>query len=318
MVNRGGLVARNVRVSLKTEEPLLSVIQRDVPLGDIQVGRASGQPIDGGSFPRIRLESEFSGTQPLALSLELFVDGASVGTSELQVDAVFSYLLTGRVADNRGNGLPDIGISLQQSGTQRSFSITTGVDGSFEREFPPGSYFYITNGGADYARRSGTFQIRGDTALEVVLSEAFPVSGKVTNPEGTPLATVSVFASWRTGFASGITSADGGYTLMLPRGRHAISAGRFSENPARAFPIQLFESIQVDGPRRFDMMLAKGILATVRIVDPAGAGIGGLALLAFHAVPVPTPIPSTDAEGIVRLNLMPGVYRFRRFGPPAP
>ena len=67
VVNRGGLVARNVRVSLTTEEPLLEVIQADAFLGDIQVGRASARPVDGGGFPRIRLGSDFSGTRPLEI-----------------------------------------------------------------------------------------------------------------------------------------------------------------------------------------------------------------------------------------------------------
>jgi len=321
VVNRGGLVARNVRVSLTTEEPLLEVIQADAFLGDIQVGRASARPVDGGGFPRIRLGSDFSGTRPLEMSLELSVDGVSVGTSEFQIDAVFSFLLTGRVTDSRGNGLPNIGVSLFlfETGNQRLFTVITYVGGSFEHELPPGPYFYSTDArGADYAAQSGPFQMRGDASREITLLDAFPVSGTVTDSSGTLLVTASVGARWRTGLSFISTSADGGYTLMLPRGRHAISADRFSLNPDRAFPTQVFESIQVDGPRRFDMVLAKGVVATVHVVDPMGAGVGGLALLPTRSVNVSTPPTTADLQGVARLNLIPEVYRIHAsFGPPA-
>jgi hypothetical protein len=255
------------------------------------------------------------------MSLELSVDGVSVGTSEFQIDVVFSFLLTGRVTDSRGNGLPNIGVSLFlfETGNQRLFTVITDVGGSFEHELPPGPYFYSTDArGADYAAQSGPFQMRGDASREITLLDAFPVSGTVTDSSGTLLVTASVGARWRTGLSFISTSADGGYTLMLPRGRHAISADRFSLNPDRAFPTQVFESIQVDGPRRFDMVLAKGVVATVHVVDPMGAGVGGLALLPTRSVNVSTPPTTADLQGVARLNLIPDVYRIHAsFGPPA-
>ena len=316
ILNKGGVKARNVRVVLSTEDPLLEVVQAEATFGDIEVGYFSGKPSDGGSFPQIRVVGEFSGVKQCSLSLDLYMDDIWIGRHDVQIEAVFSYVLSGRITDEEGNGLAGVHFSVQSTGGDEylSFNIRTGEDGTFERQLPPGGYLFLRMSSAGgFAPQMFSFQVLEDKHLDVVLVKTFPVSGMVRDPEGNPLSGASLWsfpANTRT-----TTAQDGTYRLRLSRGRNSIQAERKSSDPALTFPPQTFEDVQVDGARRFDMTLRRGVRVAVQVVDEEGGGMGSID---FFASGSSLSDAQTDAEGMAVIALLPGVYGFHVFQPRAP
>ena len=315
VANRGGLVARDVRVVLSTEEPLLEVLQAEARFGDLAVGKSSMTPVDDGEFPRLRLEADFSGERQLSVRLDVYENGVLVGGRDFQIHAASSVLLSGRVVDEAGNGLEGIEFAVFCFPFSKtlSFSIRSGEDGAFQQEVPPGQCLFYREEEENLAR-SISLRVLGDTYLEAVMDEVHPVTGTIRDPEGNPLSRIRLWAEWPRGNTRMTTGEDGGYSLMLPRGLHTIEATDNASGREQNFPRQEFE-VGVGGETHFDMVLKRGVRVAVEVVDEEGVGVGDLLVRASgHA----GASARTGGEGIAVMELLPEVYKFQPYNPPAP
>lgn len=224
------------------------------------------------------------------------------------------------------------------SGTRRGFATTNG-SGNFSIVLPAGSYKFAAYDDAgvftpSFFRGQTTF---GDAdvvtlqpgqpipSVDFLLTLGARVSGTVTDPAGMPLANVSVLAYTADGrFVTYVsTGPDGRFTLTLPRGSYrftavdpaSIYAAGFL-NGATSFsassPVTVFE-----GQLRTDLafQLERGGLVGGRVLDPSGAGIGGITVAAYNVDGTMRTFVTTDASGNYVLLLPSGAFRIAAFDP---
>ncbi|MEM7126541.1 MAG: carboxypeptidase-like regulatory domain-containing protein [Chloroflexota bacterium] len=167
-------------------------------------------------------------------------EGATIRT--VNADLRKGLTVSGRVVDEDGNGLPNIGISAKGRGSLNPFVGTnTAADGTFSLgPLWPDAYllFFRSTGrqasqwydGASRAIDATWLDVSADVAdLAIELRAGARISGRITDPDGQPVqfASVSAYPAGSGGaMAFGFTDADGNYTMNpgLPTGWYQVQA----------------------------------------------------------------------------------------------
>ena len=92
--NRGALVARNVRVRLSTEDPVIEILQARAGFGDLSAGYQSSRESNRKEFLRIRLVHEMEERREVSLALDVYLNDTRVRRHEFDITAAPSYDLS--------------------------------------------------------------------------------------------------------------------------------------------------------------------------------------------------------------------------------
>ena len=308
LANRGGMVARDVRVKLVTEEPLLELVREEVHFGDVWAGRFSGLTPDGPL--KIRLKGALGEEVALFLTLEVYADGELVESRRIRIEGAATFALTGRVTDEEGAPLAG---AVVLAGGKRA---ETRAGGLYELNLRAGSYGInvFSPSGNDFGRRYLALRLIDHTRLDVVLRRIFPVPGVVRDPEGVPLAGVALMGVWEGGSTGEVTTGeDGTFTLMLPRGWNRLKAERKGWGLKESFPLQSFEIWVEEEGDEVELVLEYPVEVWVRVLDEDGRAAPPTEIAAWSREGYER--ARTDEQGRAAMYLLPDVYRFDIFPP---
>ncbi|GEM_PF-1082156 len=204
-------------------------------------------------------------------------------------------------------------------------TVTTGADGEFEGRMAPGQYRIRFSGPADSALApqywGGTADVSGSVAISVGAGATFPlgdvvlasggsITGTVTDDDGEPVAGVTVTA--RSGLVqrTGVTGADGSYTVAgLATGAYTVSftppAGsvlraEHYDDAAASWEADVVAVTTGATTTGIDAELAVGGGIEGRVLAPGGAPLAGASVHVWPRDPgtgsAPTPA-TTGADG---------------------
>jgi hypothetical protein len=227
--------------------------------------------------------------------------------------------VSGTIVDSvTGDPIPGASVGLFSLDNGSNYSVSTGVDGTFDiPNVVPGSFGLSVDGAGYVTYRSqlGVFQYQNDDLGSIGLHAAnASISGIVRDGSSNPIGGAGVFAALTTDnsvSASATANPDGTYTLSgLTAGTYSVSAG------ATNF-IQQFQTTDVAtaGTATADFALPSAsdggsISGIVR--DTHGAPLAGICETAYDASGNALPGGSfvgTDPDGAYTVSgLGPGVY----------
>ncbi|HUU29412.1 MAG TPA: carboxypeptidase regulatory-like domain-containing protein [archaeon] len=177
--------------------------------------------------------------------------------------------------------------------------VPTGEDGFFQIRVMPGVYSLFFDGrpGSDGfpAQTVDNVSLESDLELNITLQAGYLLSGRVTNPDGSPLE-----GSWLNFYApdgrwqgSSSSGPDGKYELRLVKGEYYVLV-----SPTQGyFPDSTRLVLALDSDMTFDIALIPGVRVHGRVTDRAGQGVADAVVHLFpnsraddkvHILPVET------------------------------
>ncbi len=230
--------------------------------------------------------------------------------------------LAGFVVDDAGAPVPaarigtrgEITLTLLMTSPSTAFpSVTADDDGHFELRDAPTGKLTVSVRAAGFLPASLPIEIAPGQSrddLRVVLRRGSTVAGRVLGPDGTPAADaqVSLAAHGRSFVSSsGVstrTDGDGAYTLdAVPPGPQSFTA----ELPG-AVPTVRDLAVR-PGENRLDFKLGPGLEIAGRVVDAAGAPLGGARVALSAGDSLPHETASGDDGSFHFPGLRGGAYR---------
>jgi protocatechuate 3,4-dioxygenase beta subunit len=230
--------------------------------------------------------------------------------------------LAGSVVDDAGAAVPaarigtrgEMSLTLLMTSLSAAFpSATADDDGHFELRDAPTGKLTVSVRAAGFLPASLPVEIAPGQSrddLRVVLRRGSTVAGRVLGPDGTPAAgaEVSLAAHGRSFVSSsGVstrTDGDGAYTLdAVPPGPQSFTA----ELPG-AVPTVRDLAVR-PGENRLDFKLGPGLEIAGRVVDDAGAPLGGARVALSAGDSLPHETASGDDGSFHFPGLRGGAYR---------
>lgn len=262
---------------------------RGSPLGRVPIAILAP---DGGDFVSATSDTDglLTFDAPDDSTLEARIEGhVARGTVDVRIQSGGTLLLAlcpvaedstlaGRVFDDHGRALPNASVlarlhlRAEERGTAPRYDIdetTTDQNGAFRLEVPEAT-FDITAVADGYAPHRLRGIRAGSRNIELVLRQGHFITGKVTDPDNSPIAGFSVSVSERIGALEQGSVAlhtfvdpDGSYRVgPLAPGRYAITA--FAPGLAPPNPIAV---VLGDGDEVIDLVMQRGGSITGRVVD---------------------------------------------------
>jgi M6 family metalloprotease-like protein len=312
--NQGGLPCSGVNALLSADSQLVEIGQREVHFGALSVGQATGEPIGG--WPQLVLKQAFEGNQQIELRLDFSVDGEPIGQHAFTIDAVSTYRLSGRVTGERGESLAELGLSARAVSEDRSgYLAKTDLEGFYTLDLPPGQYVIVVSPGEGLALPGAVFSqsMLSHVQRDVILRQPVPVRGVVRDPEGDPIADISIGAILAgidifVGFMRVETAGDGTFEMELRPGNYLFRMENRSSDPLLDFPPQ-YKNVKVEKEEWVEFALQRGVQLTIQVVDENSQGMGPATLqMGKAATPDGWSWVTTDKQGTAVVDLTPGVY----------
>jgi hypothetical protein len=143
-------------------------------------------------------------------------------------------ILSGKVSNQSSQGIPLVDLNVTNSATQQRLftpSDNTDASGNYALVIPAGTYdidFNTPTGTRYVAKLLSNQVITSDKTLNVILSTGFYVSGKVSDPLSSGVASVRIGADYTyTGqeqlITNKLTDGAGNYQIVLPSGLFRLS-----------------------------------------------------------------------------------------------
>ena len=143
-------------------------------------------------------------------------------------------ILSGKVSNQSSQGIPLVDLNVTNSATQERLftpSDNTDANGNYSLVIPAGTYdidFNTPTGTRYVAKVLYNQAINSDKTLNVILSTGFYVSGKVSDPLSSGVASVKIGADYTyTGqeqlITNKLTDGAGNYQIVLPSGLFRLS-----------------------------------------------------------------------------------------------
>ena len=306
--NQGGLTARDLRVVLSSNDPLVEIIQAEADLGDLGVGYFSGVAVNGKGFPKIRISSDLNERREISLRLDIFAEEERISGREFSIETAFSFRLSGWVRDEDGRGIGGLAFTMMrfQAGTMKPLGVETDADGRYEVDLPPGNYqmHFVPDREGVMSSRYVSVEVVGDKVFDVEMMRPFGVSGVVRDPEGQPVPNVPIYVrDWYYGYyGRATTRRDGSYSLKLAPGMY-----HFDFYLESRLPSQSVHDIKVDGERTLDFDLQAGVDVTLQVVNEGGEGVSAGSVIFsgfYHSASA-----GSNSEGMTTALLLPDEYR---------
>jgi protocatechuate 3,4-dioxygenase beta subunit len=262
-------------------------------------------------------------------------------TANINVQLATGGIITGRVTDESGNGIPGVGISVQLISQYGISGATTDAGGYYTAwAIPTGNYIVYFDGAGNYVPEYYNDKFRHQDAnivtvtigqtignIDAQLAQGGTISGRVTDENGNGIADANVNIRDTNGsnITGTRTGADGNYSFpCLPAGNwkvyfNAANVGNYIPryynnkdgwNPQLADSVSLTAGQTVTG---IDAQLLTGGIISGRVVDQAGNGIPNASVEIMDTVQYYTiNWSSTDANGYYTARGLPaGTWKIR-------
>jgi protocatechuate 3,4-dioxygenase beta subunit len=236
--------------------------------------------------------------------------------------------LNGTVTDaSTGAPLPGIAVEIQNTDGESRYAMTNAqgrysleglASGAYEVEFRPSQP--KPSAPASLRRLITLSAPNAHTGFDVALTSGGAISGRVTTPDGTPIADVSIKVRDRDGAFETYTTteADGTYSIHgLPSGRYTLA---YSHNNYQ--PLAPTGQVEVTAPNtttQTNTVLHPGGAISGKVTDPDGKPLAGVYVAILDAATGKTQdsYGYTDAAGIytIAATLPNGSYVVK-FQPP--
>ena len=241
-------------------------------------------------------------------------------SAEISLEA--GLAIRGRVMDS--TGAPAAGVRVRARNTDRrppsgvrQGSARTARDGTFVVPDLPAGSFDLETTSSDHPRGTFAGAVPGGPPVEIRLPEGVRISGRVTDPSGSPLAGVRLQARGESGTSGAATSAaDGTFEIRnLPPGSYSLQA----RSTAPGWTDARVDGVE-GGTRGVEIRLAKSLGISGRVLGPDGGpapGRGRIRVLDRDGKQVAS--TRWDGQGGFTLsNLAEGSYTLnaRADGPP--
>lgn len=176
--------------------------------------------------------------EPLLISTHLVpqkLAGLSLANdTTINVSLISGKILSGKVSNQSSQGIPLVDLNVTNSATQQRLftpSDNTDASGNYALVIPAGTYDidFNTPTGTRYVAKSLSNQvITIDKTLNVTLATGFYISGKVSDPLNSGVASVKIGADYTyTGqeqlITNKLTDGAGNYQIVLPSGLFRLS-----------------------------------------------------------------------------------------------
>ena len=317
--NLGGLPLTDLVLLVRSEDPLVEVIDGVVELADLDVGeKAVGNRLSGGGFPRVRIHRAFELEHSTSVILEASAHGEVLSTTTIELLAVPGYLISGQVRDVEGvqlEGIPVEAARLSASGVGAGYHyrerVPTDAEGRYELYVPEGLYTVSArpapSTGFGLATQAAAF-IADDMSLDFAIAKLHLVRGLVWDPAGGPLASLRITATATDRVYSDFarSGSDGAYQLELVPGTYVL--GTSSRRSPRGIPEQVLAEIDVRGDVALDLYPRRSARLTMQVVDEEGRGVPGVHLVLASASLAAGLSTLTGDGGLGVLQVTSGAY----------
>ena len=228
------------------------------------------------------------------------------------------FLVTGRVTDPSGNGVPRVGVNARDA-SGAVFGRGTDEKGAYSLTLPSGTYTveaYPPPGTAFIPRRVADVKVSADLKLDLTLDRGVALRGRVTDASGAAVDRVGVGVSnpstgERYGGGTGI---DGTYAVALPPGTYRVE---FYPPEGRGLTRKEIPDVAITADRQLDVTLERGVVLSGRVLAPSGdRGVADVEMGFILKGKGPVADAVTSADGFYRVALSPGTYTVA-YNPPA-
>ena len=322
LINQGGMRATGLRARLKSDDPLVEILEEEVVLGELGIGERLWVQ----EFPQLRLSPDLEEPHAATVALEIYSYDQLLARRELTLTGVPVHRVTGVVQGESGEALAGIPIhvtsynSTYEAGVYFSKRTVSDENGAFELNLPSGRYHLYVQPDPDSRWGEQNYydvSIQEDAEIEFTLPWAFFLTGVVHDPDGNPVGKQMVQISSQDGaygyFISVSTQVDGTYRLKLPKGDYTIA----TYSGAAAFS-QVVGEIRLDEDRVFDIQVESGAELTFHVVDEQGTDLENVRIAVQFTSTGSEETTVTRSNGQVTMSVVPGVYTVCAHTPPSP
>ncbi|MEW6750422.1 MAG: FlgD immunoglobulin-like domain containing protein [Candidatus Latescibacterota bacterium] len=212
-----------------------------------------------------------------------------------------------RVSD--AEGAPANQVRLGVSGAAGTASGRTNAQGTWATRLVPGTYSVWSYGVAPphLDLVSGSFPVRADTAVSLVLERGYTLSGRLLDEAVEPFLSAGLRLTPFTGDRPRQATAqgDGRYEVRVPAGRYQTA---FVSQGTGSTPSQVLNTVVVDEDQVLDFRLDPGLPVEGRVLMSAGPGAGTIGVTALSAPAAAANACSTRMDGWFSFRLEPGEY----------
>ena len=269
ITNVGGVPARGVELEMALTGSLAVALNRHTAFGDLGLDKSTlTAPTPG--FPRF-VGADVASRGSVRLDLTVRSDNAPSTSTTVHVDMMTAAHVIGQVTDPHGQ--PVTGLRFDCG---RGCDFVTDDRGTFSISVTPGLRTFRSSApepSLGLARYQESHQLTPDSRpLSLELRQQVVLRGTVTDEEGTPVKDVSITAlpstSRRT---TGVgTDARGDFELTASAG-----TSRFRVRPPLRLALEGYADFELgplalQGDRRLDLVLRRGIAANLLVTDGAG------------------------------------------------
>ena len=211
LANVGGVPARDIRAHVASADGLAEVLDDRAVFADLGV-EAQRTSIEAFGFPRFATDPTHTGTLRLRVTAEA-ANAAPIDTT-VEVEIRSGLQVRGRVTDAEGAPVPGMPFTCGLTHIQDACNSITGEDGTFAIYVLPGhrSFDFDPPQELGLAAWNGSFNIRGDTEIDIALRREATVRGLVTDAAGIPMGSVSVVFNMSVSHFTGVVTGCRNFT----------------------------------------------------------------------------------------------------------
>jgi hypothetical protein len=230
------------------------------------------------------LVAQYYNQKPTLAAADVITIAQALANVDVQMTMQRGASLSGSVTDAAGAPLPGIAVTITGTDGDSRF-VSSDAQGHYRVAGLPSGTYRVAFGASQPApgspapqRRTVALVAPNDLGgVNAALSAGGAISGRITLPDGTPIADVSVHARDLDGLVDTYTAsaADGSYTLSgLPSGRYELSFSAYGYKAST-----LNGLVTVTAPSTTSAataLLRAGGAITGRVIDLDGAPVAGV------------------------------------------
>jgi len=196
------------------------------------------------------------------------------GGTELQFVLRSGVIFSGRTVDDRGSPVPHLGFSLIDRDNSQYRWGNADEEGNFSVALFPGTYDIYLHASWKYPSQPviRKVEIQEDTEYTIRVDTGNRISGRVLDPEESPVAGVGLSFFGRMDSRYARTDEQGFYEVALSNGSYNVRADLPMDI---LLPSQEVGTITVESDMEFDIRLAAGGIISGTVIDSRGNPVEG-------------------------------------------